>query len=301
LTNELDWLLRLSSTALDLPLDSGPRPYWSQRQSRAQAGASADLPTTVRRVQVAVEQMTREHWFAQTLGFDCCDGTGDADTTLVRELDRHLGKPQLVEFDEHVWSEDDLCDYVEVLHDLAARPTRTWYHDYSNCGIHPIDFHRASGQALYRWKINQILDQSSLGLRLADSGDDVGRIVRTLPTAVEELVEQLGDITATNDPHVPHAIAQYRTRGATREDKKAAVIELGSYVEEHKGVFFERLGKKSADPFFELLNKFALRHRRADQADDYPDEILDWAFQWALATVRLVMQLSATAGPDTPP
>ena len=292
---ELDWLQRLSLSAKDLPLDSGPRPYWSQRQGRAKASVRTDLATTVRRVRVAADQLTRELWFAQTLGFECVDGNGEADTTLALEMDRRLGKPHLTDLGDNHWSEDDLCDFIEVLHDLAARPTRTWYHSYGDCGDHPIDFHRTSGQALYRWKINQILEQSSLGLRLATSGDDAGCMVRTLPAAVEELVEELVDVAVTADPHVPHAISLYRTRGGTREDKKAAVVELGGYIEQHRDVFTAHVTKAAADPLFELLNKFALRHRRADQVDGYPDEVLDWAFHWALATVHLVQQLIAAA------
>ena len=299
MTGELDWLQDLASAAKDLPLDTGPRPYWSQRRGRVQAPTSTDLPTTVRRVRAAIEQLTREHWFAQAFGFDCVDGNGQADTTLRAELDRRLGKPWLINLDAHSWSEDDLCDYVEVLHDLAARPTRTWFHSYSNCGVHPSDYDHASGQALYRWEINQLLDQSSLGLHLADSGDDIGRMVRTLPSEVEKLVDELGDINTTNDPHVLHAIALYRTREATREDKKAAVVELGSFIEQHREAFANNVTKAAADPLFELLNKFALRHRNAKQIDGYPDEVLDWAFHWALATVHLVQQLNSSAVPTS--
>ncbi len=299
MTREVDWLQRLASAAMDLPMDTGPRPYWSQRRSRSQAPASTDLPATVRRVRVEVDRLTRDHWFAQTLGFDCVDGAGQVDTTLEEELDRRLGKPQLISVDEDLWTEDDLCDFVEVLHDLASRPTRAWYHSYADCGVHPSAFDRASGQGLYRWRINQLLDQSSLGLRLADTGDDAGRMVRTLPPMVEELVDEMGDVTATNDPHVPHAIALYRVRGATREDKKAAVVELGLFLEQHREVLTNSVTKATADPFFELLNKFALRHRNANQVDGYPDEVLDWAFHWALATVRLVQVLISAATSDT--
>ncbi len=108
----------------------------------------------------------------------------------------------------------------------------------------------------------------------------------------------MGDVTVTNDPHVPHAIALYRTRGATREDKKVAIVELGSFVEQHREVLTNSVTKATADPFFELLNKFALRHRRADQVDGYPNEVLDWAFHWALATARLVQTLITTTAPD---
>lgn len=301
MTSELDWLERLASAAPTLQMESGPRPYWSQRQVRTQTVASSDLPTTVRRVRVVVNELTDQNWFARTLGYDCFDGGGETGTTLESELDRRLGKPHLLDLDENGWSADDLCDYVEVMYDLAARPSRSQWHSWNNCGLHPTAFHRSSGRQLFCWRINQILDQSTLGLRLADTGEDVGRMVRALPSAVEELAEELGDIEATGDPQVPHAISLYRARGATREDKKSAIVSLGSYLEQHREAFTDRVTKPVADPLFEVLNKFALRHRRADQIDGYPDELLDWVFRWSLDTVRLVQQIISASGTGTAP
>lgn len=99
--------------------------------------------------------MDDEHWFARTLGFDCIDGNGESSTTRAEVLERRVGKPQLVDLPADQWTVDDVCDYVEVMHDIAARPTRGWVHSYAGCGWHPSDYDRVSGQALYRWRINQ--------------------------------------------------------------------------------------------------------------------------------------------------
>lgn len=151
--------------------------------------------------------------------------------------------------------------------------------------------HRASGQAIYRWKLNQVLARSSLGVQLADTGDDAGRIVRSQPDGLGELVDALVELDASGDPHVPPAIELFRRRGATREDRKAAAVELAGVFEEHRALLTERLSRADISPLFNIANNFALRHRTAEQFDAYPDEALDWICYWYLATIDLLRQL----------
>ncbi|NJM91012.1 MAG: hypothetical protein HC863_01715, partial [Myxococcales bacterium] len=53
----------------------------------------------------------------------------------------------------------------------------------------------------------------------------------------------------------------------------------------------DRLLSGDEGALFEIANKFDLRHRKADQRRDYPDEYLDWIFHWYLATIELTNQL----------
>jgi hypothetical protein len=220
------------------------------------------------------------------------DGNGDSDTTMSDVLRRWVGKPQLADLPVDQWSEDDLCDYVEVMHDIAARPTRGWFHSYGGCGWHPSDYDRASGQALYRWRINQVLDASTLGLRLAAEGEDIGRVVRVLPSGLDELVAELADVDVTGDPTVPHAITLFRHHGATREDRRAAVRALADVLEAHRPLLKEELLSKDEGALFQIANQFGIRHRNANQQTDYPDEYLDWLFHWYLATVDLIRKIT---------
>lgn len=287
----LVWLEQLFKEAPGMRAESAPRPYWSQRHSRAAPAQATDLATTVHRCRAAIQDMEREDWFARTLGYDCVDGNGEANTTLGEVLGRCVGKPQLAGQADEAWTEDDLCDYVEVLHDLAARPTRGWVHSYSGCGWHPTDFDRASGQALYRWRLNQVLDASTLNLQLANEGEDIGRVVRVLPSGLDQLVTDLADLGATDDPTVPHAITLFRRHGATREDRRAAVRELADVLEAHRPLLKEKVWSKDEGALFQIANTFEIRHRNASQQNDYPDEYLDWIFHWYLATVDLIRRL----------
>lgn len=272
--------------------EAAPRPYWSQKQGRPAAVVATDLPTTATRCRGVISDLERQHWFARTLGYECVDDHDDSNVTIIEVLERRVGKPQLVSLPTEQWSEDDLCDYVEVLHDIAARPTREWFHSYGGCGWHPTHYDRASGQALYRWRTNEVLEASTLGLRLAAEGEDVGRMVRVLPGGLDDLVVELAELSATGDASVPHAIGLFRRHGATREERRSAVRELADVLEGHRPLLKAELLSKDEDALFHIANKFGIRHRGANQQTNYPDEYLDWLFHWYLATVDLVRRIS---------
>lgn len=84
---------------------------------------------------------------------------------------------------------------VEVLHDLVAKPADRFFHSYSGCGWHHSDFSIESGRTVYRWRVNKLLAQNNLGLRLAEEGEDLGRMVMVTADVRHELIEAL----VTND------------------------------------------------------------------------------------------------------
>lgn len=288
----LNWLEELRAQVPTLRSESAPRLYWSQKHGRPTATPETDLPATATRCRAAISDLEKQHWFARTLGFECYDGNGDSDVTLADVLEGRIGKRHLATLPTEDWTEDDLCDFIEVMHDIAARPTRGWFHSYSGCGWHPTDYDRASGQSLYRWRLNRVLEASTLGLRLAGEGDDIGRMVRVLPGGLDDLVVELADEAVTGDPSVPHAIGLFRKHGATREDRRSAVRELADVLEGQRALLKKELFSKDEGALFQIANSFDIRHRGSSQQNDYRDEYLDWVFHWYLATVDLVRRVS---------
>ena len=191
------------------------------------------------------------------------------------------------------WTVDDLCDFVEVYHDLAARPTRGWIHEYGGCGFHPTRFARSSGQRIYRWRMNVILESSMLELRLADEGEDVGRMTRVLPDGLEDISHRLAHEMAASEPEIPHAIALFRRHNGSREDRRAAILALARVLEDRRPLLEAHLLTKDEGALFQIANQFDLRHRKADQMVDYGDEYLDWLFHWYLATIDLIDRIHA--------
>jgi hypothetical protein len=292
-SREIDWLRELADAASTLPQGHRPRPYWSQRN---QLEAAAELPTLARtatRVRRVISELLTNHFFAQTLGYDCVDGNGNYGTSVEEELERRLGRTTIWDTKAADWSRDELFDVIEVFHDLAARPTRGWVHGYGGCGWHPSEFSRQSGQALYRWRINEILDGSGLELRLAEDGEDVGRLVRRTSEDLDRLVEDSLQAADADTNEVRHAVALFRSRDRTREDMRSAIVALHRILEGRRGLLKAELMSNDEAALFEIANRFDLRHRRPSERTDYRDDFLEWIFYWYLATIRLTDSLIA--------
>src|SRR5690606_26918625 len=105
---------------------------------------------------------------------------------------------------------------IEALHDLIARPRRIEEYDHWNdCGRHYSDFAVGTGRALYRHRVNRALAVARIPLRLAESGEDAGRLVRVEGDARDGLVAaMLADAEGPTGDAVQHAIALFRSRDA---------------------------------------------------------------------------------------
>lgn len=292
-SDALAWLNALTDAAAGLPRERTLPPYWSQRRA-GQAPSDLSLPTIVLRVRTLVGEFEKEGYLGETIGFDCVDGNGDTDSSLEQELGQRVGKPHLCSAAPDEWEEEDLFDFIEVMHDLTARPTIGYYHSYSNCGWHPVSFSSRSGQRLYRWKMNRLLDTTTLGLRLAESGEDTGRLVRVAAGDLAQLVDEvLEDAETESAETVAHAVALFRSRTGTRQSRRSAVVELAGVLEHRRSLLKQHLLTKDEAALFEIANRFDIRHRNDAQNTDYGDEFLDWIFYWYLATVQLTDRLLA--------
>jgi hypothetical protein len=292
-SDALAWLTTLIDAAADLPRERAVAPYWSQRGS-GQPRPDSSLPTIVLRVRTLVAQFEKDGYFAGTVGYDCVDGNGDAESSPPQELARRVGKPHLWNAAPDEWEDADLFDFIEVMHDLAARPTLGYYHSYSNCGWHPLRFSRRSGQRLYRWKMNGLLDTTTLDLRLAESGEDTGRLVRVTFGNLAQLVDEVIEDADTESANaVAHAVALFRARTATRQSRRSAVIELAGILERRRSLLKQHLLTGDESALFEIANKFDIRHRSEAQRTNYDDDFLDWIFYWYLATVHLMNRILA--------
>ena len=302
------WLGQLADTAPRLLREVPPPPYFSQRRSMAAAATAVALPEVVRQVRRMLQGFLDQHYFASEIGYACVDGNGNFGKPPSEQLKDRVGKPQLwVDDDaeweaEHPWaippedwSEDDLCDFIEVFHDLAARPTRGWHHDFNDCGWHPSDFSRSAGQALYRYRTNELLDEMRFDYRLADSGEDTGRMVRAMPDGLDDVVTEVLHPDSPHQDQVAHAVALFRKRDSTVEERRSAVVTLCGILEERRTLARQTIQKKDDAALFDIANNFHLRHQNAQQFKDYSPEYLEWIFCWYLSTVQLVNRLLSRA------
>lgn len=191
------------------------------------------------------------------------------------------------------WSDETFFDLIEAVHDRAARPRRRWRSEQGGFGIWEYGDHtRLPGQAVYRWRVNTILDRSEIDLRLADTGEEAGLLVRTASDNREALLAEVAEAAVDRDTR-QHAIALFRARSAGIPDKRSAVVALAGLLEARRRLLKNELLSKDEGALFTIANQFDLRHRNADQRGNYDEAFLDWIFWWYLATLDLTDQLLA--------
>lgn len=225
----------------------------------------------------------------------------DAEVSSIPEqLGARVGKPDLWDVPTTGWTVDDLCDVIEVLHDLVARPTREWFHDWGGCGWHPERTSIPSGRRVLCFFVNEILDASVLDLRLAETGEDAGCVVHTAPDEMRILVDEVLEVRDEPRDEVAHAIAMFRERGASRNDQRLAIVALARVLEERRPFIKSKLHGKDEGALFNLANNYDLRHNDGKQAVAYGDEFLSWISCYYLATVQLTDDLLAREQPTAP-
>ena len=304
-------VLELLEAVDELPLVRRPAPLWHERrgiQLPTPAGVSQPPSPTVAApgelFDSAYCRFVRQLWelgyFRQVVPKVCVDAgvpINDPDFDMDMELWSLLGVRGLWPLKPEDWSDDTRWALVEALGDLVARPRRRTWHSWDQCGWHCSQFSPSCGQALYRARVNELLGDSGMNLRLATDGEDLGRLVRVADGELEQLahdVIQGGD--AGDRPTRAHAVALFRARAAGEAEKRSAVVALAALLEERRPLLKERLTKKDEGALFQIANEFHIRHRRADQRGDYDESFLDWFFWWYLATLELTDHLLGRPG-----
>jgi hypothetical protein len=281
----------VTSSPTELPEAPEPARYFSERNSGSEKPAATRDATLRRFGRLAADLYDRGYLEAECPR-GCVDAEDRVDPAVV--LEERLGKPGLwpVMPSQSEWADATFFDVVEVLHDLVARPRSRWWHDYSACGYHWSDFAREPAQVLYRWRVNRILAPSPFPFRLADGGEDKGRIVAAADTAREELVTAIETrVDQSTGDRVRHALALFRSRGTNVHDVRSAVVILAGVLEERREPVQRALTSKDEGALFTIANNFAIRHQDVRQQADYDQSFLHWIFWWYLATIELTDRL----------
>jgi hypothetical protein len=299
LPNQDAYVTALINMADRLPDTLPARPYWFARQE-----ASPDVTAPPDRSHLPGEwaelitNLLDQGYLDRVAPPVCVDDRSDSndrDDVLAREIEKRIpGRGGMWPLKAWTWNQDTFYSLIEVFHDLVARPRARTYHSFGDCGWHYSKFAYAPGQALYRWRVNQLLDRYAVDLQLAGSGEDIGRLVRRVDDARADLVTGVLTLTAAADRDpVQHAIALFRSRDAARESKRSACIALAGVLEQRRQLLKTELLSKDEGALFRVANEFAIRHRNANQRADYDDAHLDWIFWWYLATIELTNNLLA--------
>jgi hypothetical protein len=293
-TGGLDFINDLLANLDQLRQYAAPRPYWPLRRTDlTSAIPPRDSITGGEKFASLVRLLEACGYLDRDFGEPCAHGDPDhyaGGGKLAPVLEQRLGQPKLWPLQPEAWDEDIFYGLIEVFHDLVARPRYRFECD--DCGgMHSQDFDTDAGRRVYRALVNRILDQDGIELRVAESGEDVGRLVHLADEARTDLVQRA---LVSPEPavvgRVRHAIALFRRRDATEHHKRSAIVALHLVLEERRKLLKESLLRKDEAALFQIANEFDLRHGR-EQQSDYDPMFLDWVFWWYLATVELTDRL----------
>ncbi|QWC83717.1 hypothetical protein KLP28_08640 [Nocardioidaceae bacterium] len=286
----------LLTRAESLPHPRAARPFYSQ-WGRGGAGGGLDAGGVAVAFRALVADLEARGYFEHHFGKDCPD---EHDWRADEAIEQRLGRLVSWNADVETLLEDpdgsadpvNLFDLIEVIHDLAGFPRTRWMHGFQDCAWHHVGHSASVGRAVYRWEVNRILERSSLGLRLADDGDDQGRLVAVVDEGRADLAARMAALPGDDTgERVRHALALFRAREATRRDKVSACNALYAVLERHRALLISSLFRKDEGALFQIANDFAMRHNEERQRSDYDEAFLDWVFWWYLATVDLTERL----------
>lgn len=280
------------------------RTYWTRRQQPPTDGGTLS-GVELRESFVAMwSELDENGYLDAALGTEWNDSMGARDEEGDRLLKLRLGRPESWTLRDHrkleipALGDNEFYDLVEIFFDLVARPRVARWDDY-NHEWNYSEHHRRSGQLVYLWRANALLEQSCTSLRLADSGEDRGFLVLAPPDDRIVLEESMLEVEAPEAERrrIAHAVSQHRGRGTSRESKRNAVRDLGDVLENRRAAVRTHLGSKDASDLFTIINKFDIRHMQQSQQSNYGEEFLDYVYWTLLATLELIIQLE-TAGED---
>lgn len=181
---------------------------------------------------------------------------------------------------------DLLIDLIELLH--AEVVNEPLFVDPPH-GLDIEGFDKQAGQAMFRDEINEVLVLAEPQLELLPSGQVIERKQEHRQLYVEPLNPDAEP--EVRDP-VEHAIGLFLRRGATDEDKRAAIKQLADALEHLRADVREEFLPKDESDLFQIANRFAIRHNNRDQGRDYDKDVwYDWMFHVYLATIRSTTEL----------
>lgn len=271
------------------------RRYYSTRTGKNPEAVQFDLPIMLRLFKDLYKSFDVKYYFQEAFGYNCVD-TGDVPGTLGSDIEaqlfRKLRKPNLWPISEicNDYSEDDVFDVIEFLHDHVSKPIEGYYHDYSGCGWHYQTFNIELGRQEWKNEINDILLDYKSGYELSGNGE-----ILALPEkGLENLFE--ANLPIYDPENVEHrvntAILKFRRYRSSFEDRKDAIRDLADVLEFLRSKLKPVITKSDENDLFNIANNFGIRHHNDSQKIDYDKAIwYSWMFYYYLATIHASVRL----------
>ncbi len=151
-----------------------------------------------------------------------------------------------------------------------------------------VVFLQKNGQESLRKRLNPDLALFAPPMEMLDNGQIVEKVPDETHALLTEPIPE--DVPRALADPLEHAIAQYLRRGATDQEKRAAVTQVAAVLEPLRADVKEHLSTKDEKDLFQIINRFSIRHNKPDQQRDYDADMwLDWMFIVNVATARALI------------
>ena len=273
------------------------RDYYSTRTGKISETPEITLKMLKKLFMVSYDKFDEDGYFQKYFGYYCVD-QGDVKGELGIDINSmiFLGIkkdglwPLRTKFEDY--TEDDLFDMIEFMHDHCSKPISGYYHQYSNCGHHYDIFNDNEGQKHYRDTINYILRDFKEGFEISEAGE-----ILELPyNNIAPLLQ--ADIPSSDSENITKkidlAVLKFRRHKSTLDDRRDALRELADVLEYLRPDIKKVLASKDESDLFNIANNFGIRHHNVDQKVDYDKAIwYSWIFYYYLATIHAALRLIA--------
>ncbi|XOV88076.1 MAG: hypothetical protein ACFHX7_24475 [Pseudomonadota bacterium] len=272
------------------------RPYYSVRTGKNPQGGGFGLASALRLFLSVYEQLDRDGYFQEYLGFGCVDAGfipgklgEDIEAAILLDL-RKEGLWPIREKLEH-YSEDDFFDMEEYLYDHATEGDKGYFHGFVDCGWHYETFKTDdSGKREYRSRINRVLRAYGKGYELDERGE-----IFSLPEPGYENI--LSANLPSNDPEnieakVQAAVYKFTRARSTLDERRDAIRDLADVLEFLRPQLKTVLDSEDESDLFNIANNFGIRHHNQNQKTNYDRNIwYSWLFYYYLSTIHASLRL----------
>ncbi len=274
----------------------GNRRYFSARAGKLPNGDRLDLPMLLRLFRSRFSLFCSNGYFQEAFGYECVDA-GNVSGTLGTDIEaqvllavRKQGLWPIIEESVNEYSEDDIFDVIEFLHDHISKPIDGYEHTWNQCGWHYNSFDLEAGRREWREAVNELLVDYKEGFELSLSGEILALPEKGFDNLLVANLPPLDDENISK--RVEKAISKFRRHRSSLDDRKDAIRELADVLEFLRTKLKGVITKSDESDLFNIANNFGIRHHNDQQKTDY-DRVIwySWIFYFYLATIHASIRL----------
>lgn len=270
------------------------RDYYSVRTGKINPSQEINFEVFKRLFLAIYTKLDSEGYFQKYFGYDCVDGdvVGGLGADLEAALFLSLKKEGLYPVTDRIsgYTEDDLFDVIEFLHDFCSKGIDGRYHNFNDCGFHFHEFDDVEGQKYFREQFNPLLKDYGQGYEISHQGEILLLAEEGLSNLLEAEIPT--DEKENVEVKMHNAILKFRRYRASVEDRKEAIRELADVLEYLRPEAKKHLNKQDEADLFNIANNFGIRHHNKNQKTEYDRSIwFSWIFYHYLATIHALLRI----------